>query len=175
MFTFPAAVEAGILMSVHPSVRATRTISVPASAVAWEASATAAAASMLSPAMGRSPAMPIEGCPTAPRAASAARLAASKCGPADPGSPVTIDSIAIESSDRAAVRPRTRARPAQMPSRTSRAANVAMPAMAASATRFPRVLGRRRPDGAGSEAIAADPTAGRSDRTISPARGCPLA
>ena len=61
MSMLPIAVEPGTLMSVHPSVRATRTMSAPASAVAREASATAAAASMLSPTIGRRPAIPIEG------------------------------------------------------------------------------------------------------------------
>ena len=48
-------------MSVHPSSRATLTIEPPAVAVAREASATALAASMLSPITGRSPASSSEG------------------------------------------------------------------------------------------------------------------
>ena len=170
MFRAPMAFDAGIRISVHPRSRATSTIVVPASAVARDASPTAAAASMLLPTTGRSPARPSDGCPVAPIASSAASPAAAKWGAAASGSPVTIDSIATASSDRALVSPRTRFLLAQMPSRTSRIAKVARPAHTARATRLRRVRGRHRPDGAGCEAIVAEPYRRPRVDTISPGR-----
>jgi hypothetical protein len=125
---------AGRRMSSHARERAACASTMPASAEARSALATATTPSRLSPTNGRRLASRIEGCPAAPIAVSAAAAASVKEPAATSGSPVTTSSAPALRCDRADVTPRSIVRPDQSPSITSSTRSAPRPARIANVT-----------------------------------------
>ena len=116
---------------------------------------------MLLPTIGRRPARPSDGCPADETASSAACRAATKWGAAASGSPVTIDSIATESSARALGEPPHQGPAGPQPVQNQQDHECRQAGPDAEGNPFPAGPWAPPAGGDGSEAIAADPTAGR--------------